>query len=378
MQKVEIWYYPSKIKTAIEIDKVNIYGKPNNYERFINILEMNVPLREWAGTISDRWKGLVNELREDNNGFEVINISFHGKKADFEDLRQICEAENEKRKEKLEINFLHETEALDERVCQNIHKIMKLLCSEKFVRILLEEEKAQAKETSGEERTAGEAEGKETQAEEISIAEAYRELKDKYAKEQAGPFLTRDFKNSFDKFAGEVKRLTEKEGRLLRQKEKELQEEKSENVMVMLGKSMRKIRIKELQDLKREAEEQEKIAGGSCADSREIQKIEEEILTKEREIHKLEKLIDKRGDRIRKLLGEAESIREKLLLLLRLKAGMEQAENPKWPKKDRGIPLFDRKFSPKYANSRGIDLSGNGGRYGGRKRKTRAAGSERK
>lgn len=138
MQKIEIRYNPYKMETKIEVNGDDVC-KTNDYAQFKEFIDTSTPLQTWAGPIAYKnWKGIVNELAGDEECFDKLDICFHGRKIDFDDLQRACEAENEKRKVKLEITYRHQDELSDKKMAQNIDVVMQTLLSDRFKQLVEE------------------------------------------------------------------------------------------------------------------------------------------------------------------------------------------------------------------------------------------------
>lgn len=138
MQKIEIRYNPYKMETKIEVNGDDIC-KTNDYAQFKEFIDTSTPLQTWASPIEYKnWKGIVNELAGDDECFDKLDICFYGRKIDFDDLRRACEAENEKRKVKLEITYRHQDELSDKKMAQNIDVVMQTLLSDRFKKLVEE------------------------------------------------------------------------------------------------------------------------------------------------------------------------------------------------------------------------------------------------
>lgn len=145
MQKIEITYNPYKMKTIMLIDGVDVCSNVEDYGQFKEFIENNTPLQTWTEPIPYKnWKGIINELRADEEGFDILEFHFHGRVIDFEDLKRICETENDARKQKLDLVFKHKTILSDEKMAQNIDVIMESILSNRFAELV----KEQGKETT--------------------------------------------------------------------------------------------------------------------------------------------------------------------------------------------------------------------------------------
>lgn len=140
MQKIEIIYDPYKMETELKVDGVNVCDSTEDYGQFKEFIETHTPLQTWIEPIPYKnWKGIVNELRSDEEGFDILEVHFYGRKIDFEDLKRACENENQKRNNPLDIVYVHETEISDEKLAQNIDVIMESLLSERFAKLVNEQ-----------------------------------------------------------------------------------------------------------------------------------------------------------------------------------------------------------------------------------------------
>lgn len=140
MQKIEINYNPYKMLTIMSVDGVDVCDGIEDYGQFKEFIETHTPLQTWIEPIPYKnWNGIVNELKADEEGFDILEFHFHGRLIDYEDLKRACEVENEKRQYKLDLDFIHETIISDEKLAQNIDVIMASLLSEKFAKIVKEQ-----------------------------------------------------------------------------------------------------------------------------------------------------------------------------------------------------------------------------------------------
>lgn len=138
MQKIEIWYNPYKMETKIEVNGTDVC-RTSDYVQFKEFIDTATPLQIWAGPVAYKnWRGIANELAGDEECFDKLDICFHGRKIDFDDLRRACEIENEKRKLKLEITCNHQDELSDRKMAQNIDVVMQTLLSDRFKQLVAE------------------------------------------------------------------------------------------------------------------------------------------------------------------------------------------------------------------------------------------------
>lgn len=140
MQKIEITYNPYKMQTIMLVDGINVCEDINEFGQFKEFIEICTPLQTWIEPIPYKnWEGIINELKSDEEGFDILEFHFNGRKMDFEDLKRACETENDNRNNKLELIFEHEVEISDEKLAQNIDVIMESLLSEKFAKLVNEQ-----------------------------------------------------------------------------------------------------------------------------------------------------------------------------------------------------------------------------------------------
>ena len=140
MQKIEITYNPYKMQTTMYVDGVDVCNSIEDYGQFKEFIETHTPLQTWIEPIPYKsWKGIVNELKADEEGFDILEFHFHGRLIDFEDLKRACETENENRQFSIDLEFIHETVISDEKLAQNIDVIMDSLLSERFAKLVIEQ-----------------------------------------------------------------------------------------------------------------------------------------------------------------------------------------------------------------------------------------------
>ena len=140
MQKIYIKYNPYKMETVLFVNGVNVCDNIADYGQFKEFFETHTPLQTWIEPIPYKnWKGLINELRSDEEGFDILEFHFNGREIDFNDLRRTCETENANRKYKLDITFKHEIVISDEKMAQNIEVVMEDLLSDRFAALVREQ-----------------------------------------------------------------------------------------------------------------------------------------------------------------------------------------------------------------------------------------------
>ncbi len=140
MQKIDITYNPYKMDTQLLVDDINVCDSVEEYGQFKEFIETHTPLQTWIEPIPYKsWKGIINELKADEEGFDILEFHFHGRRIDFDDLKRVCETENSTRHNKLELVFKHETIISDEKLAQNIDVIMQSILSERFANLVNEQ-----------------------------------------------------------------------------------------------------------------------------------------------------------------------------------------------------------------------------------------------
>lgn len=133
MQEIKISYNPYKMETKMLVNGVDVCNSTEDYVQFKEFIETHTPLQTWIEPISYKnWKGIVNELKADEEGFDSLEFHFDGRTIDFEDLKRVCENENENRQFKLDLDFKHDIKISDEKLAQNIDVIMESLLSGRF------------------------------------------------------------------------------------------------------------------------------------------------------------------------------------------------------------------------------------------------------
>ena len=140
MQKIELTYNPYKMQTTLLVDGVDVCNSVEDYGQFKEFIDTHTPLQTWIEPIPYKnWKGLLNELKADEEGFDILEFHFHGRVIDFEDLCRACEILNEARQNKLDLSYHHDTVYSDEKLAQNIDVIMDSLLSERFAALINEQ-----------------------------------------------------------------------------------------------------------------------------------------------------------------------------------------------------------------------------------------------
>ena len=140
MQKIELTYNPYKMQTILLVDGVDVCNSVEDYGQFKEFIDTHTPLQTWIEPIPYKnWKGLLNELKADEEGFDILEFHFHGRVIDFEDLCRACEILNEARHNKLDLSYHHDTVYSDEKLAQNIDVIMDSLLSERFAALINEQ-----------------------------------------------------------------------------------------------------------------------------------------------------------------------------------------------------------------------------------------------
>ena len=165
MQRIDISYDPYKMKTILKVDGVDVCDKPDDYMQFKEFIDAKTPLQTWIEPIPYKnWNGIINELKEDDESYDILDFYFNGRVIDFEDLQRACERENENRKNKLDLRYNHETVYSDTKLAQNVNNIMDDLLSDRFAELVKE------------------------QGEESDVYKEYEELKDVYEKTKQKEF----------------------------------------------------------------------------------------------------------------------------------------------------------------------------------------------
>ena len=134
MQKIKIKYNPYKMETILQVDRVNVCDV-DDYIAIKEFIETKTPLQTWLEPIEYKdWKGLLNELTGDSH--DKLEIHFYGRKIDFEDLRYSFESLNKERLVPHKISYLHDKELSDKRQKEGIDRVMKMLLSDEFKKIV--------------------------------------------------------------------------------------------------------------------------------------------------------------------------------------------------------------------------------------------------
>ena len=114
---VYIEYNPYTVETKIEID-----GQPISNESSLKKCN-NKRLQYWLEK-NRNWQGIIEELRRYVNNAEDINITFKGRKIDFDDLKLTVDKYNENNSNsKIILNFIQGKE--DNDILKNIEAIFK-------------------------------------------------------------------------------------------------------------------------------------------------------------------------------------------------------------------------------------------------------------
>lgn len=142
MQKIKIDYNPYTMRTIMTVNGVDVC-KVKDYGQFKDFIDTHTPLQTWIEPVAykNNWKGIVNELKSDEEGYDTLEFHFHGRDIDFEDLKKTCETENEKRKYKLDLKFVHDTVISDEDLAHRVDKVMNSLLSNRFSKFVEEQGK---------------------------------------------------------------------------------------------------------------------------------------------------------------------------------------------------------------------------------------------
>lgn len=132
--QVEIKYNPYLVKTNMSVDGKDVMKDPS-YSKFKKYIEQEIPLQNWIDPIAvEEWDGFGRELERIAEGGEgVVDLTFHGRRLDFEDLKQSTERQ---RGGATEFKYVLD-ETLDDRtVEEQIDITVKMMCSEKFKEII--------------------------------------------------------------------------------------------------------------------------------------------------------------------------------------------------------------------------------------------------
>lgn len=386
MQKAEINYDPYRIKTTVKVEGRDVRDLAvylQEYLQFCRLTEKKVPLQAWLKPVpGEHWKGLVNELKADDCS-EKIQILFHGRKVDFEDLRRICEAENGRRIHKLAITYEHGTELSDKKLTEDIDSIMETLRSEEFLK--LAEEQGQesrlaedCRKLEKEYRSVREGNFKNQPVEEetgtVKIETPVGEIicsAEEYLTRYAYPSQVRNFMEIFDAFTQDIDAVRKKEREQLKQKREEAGKNESQIKLIYFGRWMKGRRIKELNALKREAETvegREDISGKISSANRKI----DELKKQESAYRKQRKILNEEIGEIREKLGLLRKLTDDMETAGRMKSAQCGGRKPKL-----SVRILDPGLSPKKMARRAVrPVRPNGKKETGNGRKERKEGAD--
>ena len=139
MKRFEIFYNPYEQETRILVDNHDI-KEESAYSRLRKIVEKGTPLQSWIDPIPHKgWEGFINEMVS-NDCYDEVEISFHGRKIDYEDLQRACDAGNAKRKKEkqLKIDYQLVDELSDKTMADNVEMVKQQILSQEFAKIVNE------------------------------------------------------------------------------------------------------------------------------------------------------------------------------------------------------------------------------------------------
>lgn len=142
MIKVEINYNPYFMKTLIKINGQNICEN-SNYSRFHRYINANMPMQTWIEPIAhDEWNGFLEEIISDS-GETKLDITFKGRKIDFNDLNKALEVQNNEREDenKISISYTKEITISDNQLSTDIDYVVQQMLSDEF-KLLVDERKS--------------------------------------------------------------------------------------------------------------------------------------------------------------------------------------------------------------------------------------------
>ena len=140
MQRIDINYDPYKIETEMHVNGVNVCDNIDDYAQFKVFIDDKIPLQMWIEpNDSENWKGIVNELKTDEEGFDILEFHFHGREIDFEDLQRACEMQNANRVNKIELIFKHDTIRSDKKTDESYQTIIDEFLSQRFSSLVYEQ-----------------------------------------------------------------------------------------------------------------------------------------------------------------------------------------------------------------------------------------------
>lgn len=135
MQKIVLDYNPYKMETVMIVDGRNVLDC-KDYSRFAEFIRNHTPLQSWIEPVAyNDWPGLLNGLC-DPSCSDSVELTFHGRRIDFEDLRSACIVQNNAREYPVELVFNFEETRSDSHLAQGIDAVMQELLSERFAALV--------------------------------------------------------------------------------------------------------------------------------------------------------------------------------------------------------------------------------------------------
>lgn len=140
MKRFEIFYNPYEQETRILVNNHDIKEEPA-YSRLRKIIEKGTPLQSWIDPIPHKsWEGFINEMVS-SDCYDEVEIIFHGREIDYEDLQRACDAGNAKREKEKQLLIKYmplKDKVSDAEMAKNVEKVKRQIMSDEFAKIVYE------------------------------------------------------------------------------------------------------------------------------------------------------------------------------------------------------------------------------------------------
>lgn len=140
MKDIEMTYSPYKMETTLFIDGINVC-EDHNYNKFKEFIDDKIPMQTWIEPIKYKdWNGFVNEISDPDNN-DKVELTFHGRRIDFEDLKRAIEEQNAKRSKGTRViyKFNEPKKFMDDKeMAKNIEYVVNQLKSDAFKKLVQE------------------------------------------------------------------------------------------------------------------------------------------------------------------------------------------------------------------------------------------------